>query len=97
MLSLLNSERFQNELKFYNEKIKQVSDPAVKLKLENHLNKLVSHVKHLDTHHQEMILNKQIREMSRDNRDKITESRKALDKLLKDYFRANNIKLPQNL
>lgn len=94
MLSLYNSERFQSELKSYKEQIEKVSDLRIKSKLENHLNRLVSQVKHLDAHHEEMIFTKQIKEMSGDNRDKITEIRKFLDKTLQDY---NQIRLKQNL
>ena len=97
MLSLLKSERFQTEYKNYKELIEQVTDPRLKSTLENHLNKLVAHVKHLDSHHEEMIFTRQIKEMSGDNRDKILEVRRFLNKSIKDYFRANNIKLTQNL
>jgi siroheme synthase (precorrin-2 oxidase/ferrochelatase) len=97
MLSIFNSEKFQTEYKNYKELIEQVTDLRLKSTLENHLNKLVAHVKHLDSHHEEMIFTKQIKEMSGDNRDKILEVRRFLNKSIKDYFRANNIKLTQNL
>ena len=91
MLSLLKSERFQNEVKNYKEQIEKVTNPTIKIKLENQLNKLIAQVKHLDSSHEEMIFNKQIRELSGDTRDKITEFRKILDRTLKDYFQANKI------
>jgi siroheme synthase (precorrin-2 oxidase/ferrochelatase) len=97
MLSIFNSEKFQTEYKNYKELIEQVTDLRLKSTLENHLSKLVAHVKHLDSHHEEMIFTKQIKEMSGDNRDKILEVRRFLNKSIKDYFRANNIKLTQNL
>lgn len=97
MLSLYNSERFQNELKTYKEQIDRVTDLRIKSQLENHLAKLVSQVKHLDTHHEEMIFTKQIKEMSGENRDKILDIRKFLDKTIRDYYKANNIKLTQSL
>ena len=91
MLSLLKSERFQNEVKNYKEQIEKVTNPTIKIKLENQLNKLIAQVKHLDSSHEEMIFNKQIRELSGDTRDKITEFRKILDRTLKDYFQANKV------
>ena len=91
MLSLLKSERFQNEVKNYKEQIEKVTNPTIKIKLENQLNKLIAQVKHLDSSHEEMIFNKQIRELSGDTRDKIVEFRKILDRTLKDYFQANKI------
>ena len=91
MLSLLKSERFQNEVNNYKEQIEKVTNPTIKIKLENQLNKLIAQVKHLDSSHEEMIFNKQIRELSGDTRDKITEFRKILDRTLKDYFQANKI------
>jgi hypothetical protein len=97
MLSIFNSEKFQTEYKNYKELIEQVTDLRLKSTLENHLNKLVAHVKHLDSHHEEMVFTRQIKEMSGDNRDKILEVRRFLNKSIKDYFRANNIKLTQNL
>jgi len=96
MLSLFNSERFQNEYKTYKEQIEQITDLRLKSKLENHLSKLVSQIKHLDNHHAEMIFTKQIKEMSGDNREKVMEIRRFLDKSIKDYFQANKIKLKQN-
>ena len=97
MLSLYNSERFQTEIKNYKENIEKVTDLRLKTTLENYLNKLISHVKHLDSQHEEMIFTKQVKEMSGDDRDKILEVRKFLDKSIKDYFQANNIKYQQNL
>ena len=91
MLSLLKSERFQNEVNNYKEQIEKVTNPTIKIKLENQLNKLIAQVKHLDSSHEEMIFNKQIRELSGDTRDKIVEFRKILDRTLKDYFQANKI------
>jgi len=97
MLSLYKSERFQKELKTYKEQIEKVTDLRLKTTLENYLNKLIAHVKHLDSRHEEMIFTKQVKEMAGDDRDKILEVRKFLDKSIKDYFQANNIKYQQNL
>ena len=97
MLSLYNSEKFQKELKTYKKQIEKVTDLRLKTTLENYLNKLIAHVKHLDSHHEEMIFTKQVKEMGGDDRDKILEIRKTLDRMIKDYFLANNIKLKQSL
>lgn len=89
MLSLYNSERFQTEIKTYNEQISKIDDLKIKSLLETNLKQLVSHVKHLDSTHEHMIFTKQVKEMSGDNRNKITEIRKLLDRTIKDYFSIN--------
>lgn len=84
MLSLLESEKFKNEYKNYKEQIDAVTDIATKNQLENFLVKLVAQVKSLDKDHEEMILSKRAR-LGDDNKDKITELRKILNRKLKDW------------
>ena len=87
MLSLLNSEKFQTEYKKYKQQIDSITDVSIKNQLENFLAKLVSQVKALDEDHTEMILSKRAR-LGDDNRDKITELRKILNRKLRDWTEA---------
>ena len=87
MLSLLNSEKFQTEYKKYKQQIDSITDLSIKNQLENFLAKLVSQVKALDEDHTEMILSKRAR-LGDDNRDKITELRKILNRKLRDWTEA---------
>ena len=87
MLSLLNSEKFQTEYKNYKQQIDSITDVSIKNQLENFLAKLVSQVKALDEDHTEMILSKRAR-LGDDNRDKITELRKILNRKLRDWTEA---------
>ena len=87
MLSLLNSEKFQTEYKNYKQQIDSITDLSIKNQLENFLAKLVSQVKGLDEDHTEMILSKRAR-LGDDNRDKITELRKILNRKLRDWTEA---------
>ena len=48
MLSIYESESFQNDYNNYKNKIEKVTDKSLKNQLENFLNKLVAHVKVLD-------------------------------------------------
>ena len=87
MLSLLNSEKFQTEYKNYKQQIDSITDVSIKNQLENFLAKLVSQVKALDEDHTEMLLSKRAR-LGDDNRDKITELRKILNRKLRDWTEA---------
>jgi flagellar biosynthesis chaperone FliJ len=89
MLSLLNSEKFQTEYKKYKQQIDSITDVSIKNQLENFLAKLVSQVKALDEDHTEMILSKRAR-LGDDNRDKITELRKILNRKLRDWNESAN-------
>ena len=89
MLSLLNSEKFQTEYKNYKQQIDSITDVSIKNQLENFLAKLVSQVKALDEDHTEMILSKRAR-LGDDNRDKITELRKILNRKLRDWNEYTN-------
>jgi flagellar biosynthesis chaperone FliJ len=89
MLSLLNSEKFQTEYKNYKQQIDSITDIAIKNQLENFLAKLVSQVKALDENHTEMILSKRAR-LGDDNKDKIIELRKILNRKLRDWAEAAN-------
>ena len=84
MLSLLKSEKFQNECNLYREKISKISNEQIKEKAELLLKKLVGEVKAIDSQHQEMFTSNRPGSELADGRNKIAEARKQLERLLKD-------------
>jgi hypothetical protein len=84
MLSLLKSEKFQNECNLYQEKISKISNEQIKEKAELLLKKLVNEVKTIDSQHQEMFTGNRPSSELADSRNKISEARKNLERLLKD-------------
>lgn len=89
MLSLVNSDRFKNDVKKYKEEISQVTDVAYKKLLENYLDKLITQAKSIDNHHSQMMFTKQISTMGDDVRSRIVDIRKTLDSKIKDWKLAN--------
>lgn len=89
MLSIFNSERFQNELNNYRKQIDSVSNDLIKNQLNNFLNKLIIEVKNFDKDHEQMIFSKSFRNGS-PNRDNLTEIRKTLDRKLADWKRSTS-------
>jgi len=85
MLSLYKSEKFQNEVRSFRDRISKVDDLRLKTNLENQLSKLESIVKSLDSQFEEMIYSKQIGSNSNDSRSKISDIRKFLDSKLLDF------------
>jgi hypothetical protein len=84
MLSLLQSEKFQNEYNLYREKISKISNEQIKEKAELLLKKLIAEVKAIDSQHQEMFTGNRPGSELADGRNKIAEARKHLERLLKD-------------
>jgi hypothetical protein len=84
MLSLLKSEKFQNECNLYREKISKISNEQIKEKAELLLKKLITEVRAIDSHHQEMFTGNRSSSELVDSRTKIAEARKQLERLLKD-------------
>jgi hypothetical protein len=84
MLSLLKSEKFQNECNLYREKISKISNEQVKEKAELLLKKLIAEVRAIDSHHQEMFTGNRPSSELVDSRTKIAEARKHLERLIKD-------------
>lgn len=95
MLSLYNSERFQNDLNAYKEKISTISDNNLKSNVENLVAKLISEVKKIDMQHEQMIIDRQMSSSGQDSKTKIIEIRKSIDKKLKDWAAISKSK--QNL
>jgi len=86
MLSLLESERFQSDYKKFESEIEKIEDIKIKANLENLLQKLVSQVKSLDKQQNELVFSKDVKTFDRNSMTgKITETRKSLERKIKDY------------
>ena len=84
MLSLIKSQRFQEDYKRFRTEIDAVTDEKTKSNLELLLSKLVAEVKQLDVQHNNLVLNKTA-SISDDSKIKITEIRRQLDSILRDW------------
>ena len=85
MLSLLQSERFQQEYKQYQNKIEKISDLPTRNQAITLLKSLAAEVKKLDSQHQDMFSGNQIPMGLGDVRSNIVSIRKKIDKLCKDW------------
>jgi hypothetical protein len=90
MLSLLQSERFQQEYKQYQDKIDKITDLPTRNQAITLLKLLAAEVKKLDSQHQDMFSGNQIPIGLGDARSTIVDIRKKLEKLFKDW---NNSKI----
>lgn len=91
MISLLRSERFQNEYNSFKTKIDAITNTSVKAELEVLLNTLVSEVKLLDSQHQDIASSKNLVTTNNDIKGKIADIRKKIDSKLDDCKRAGLI------
>ena len=80
---LQNTERFQAEIKHYNEAINQMSEGQPQLEAKRLLNDLIHEVKNMDSMYIDMVYAKQLPTMGNEMRDKIVSLRKQLSKKLK--------------
>ena len=80
---LQNTERFQAEIKHYNEAINQMPEGQPQLEAKRLLNDLIHEVKNMDSMYIDMVYARQLPTMGNDMRDKIVELRKKLDQKLK--------------
>jgi hypothetical protein len=85
MLELIKSQRFQEELQRYREKIKNISNESVKKELENLINKLIKEVKMLDNYHQQLNTGKSLPIHAADTKNQISQLRKLINKKIEDY------------
>jgi hypothetical protein len=85
MLSLLQSERFQQEYKQYQDKIEKITDLPTRNQAITLLKSLATEVKKLDSQHQDMFAGNQIPMGLGDVRSNIISIRKKIDKLCKDW------------
>jgi len=86
--SVQQSERFQTELTRYTTALNQMSDGSVKTELQGLVNKLVGEVRLLDSNHSEMIMNRQLAAMSPDLKENITQTRKRIQTMVRDWEEA---------
>ena len=77
---LQKTERFQNDIKKYQEMIGSITDEKEKLELQKLLNDLVYEVKNMDNMYLDMVYGKQLPSMGAEMRDKIISIRKKLEK-----------------
>ena len=80
---LQRTERFQNDVKRYNEIIDGISNEQEKLEAKRLLNDLIYEVKNMDNMYVDMVYANQLPTMGNDMRTKIVEIRKKLDAKLK--------------
>jgi hypothetical protein len=85
MLSLLQSEKFQQEYKQYQEKIEKITDLPTRNQAITLLKTLAAEVKNLDSQHQDMFAGNQIPMSLGDVRGNIISIRKKLEKICKDW------------
>lgn len=82
------SERFKKELSEYQTVYEQMPEGPIKIELNNLIGKLVNAVKELDSRHLELALTRQLGVMAPDIRDTITQSRKKLQTIVRDWKEA---------
>ena len=80
---LQQADRFQSDVKKYNEAIEKMSEGQEKLEAKRLLNDLVYEVKNMDNMYVDMVYAKQLPTMGNEMRDKIVSIRKKLDSKIK--------------
>ena len=88
--TIQKSERFKQELNEYQQVFEQMPDGAIKLELKSLIGKLVHSVKELDGQHMELALTRQLGVMTPDMRESITQTRKRLQTIVRDWKEAQN-------
>lgn len=82
---LEKSEKFQAEFRQFKQATDLVTDVKVKQTLENLLTQMITEVKELDKNHIELIYQQQSPASVDSSRAKLFETRKKIDKILKDW------------
>jgi hypothetical protein len=80
---LHQADRFQNDVKKYNEAIEKITQEQDKLEAKRLLNDLIHEVKNMDNMYVDMVYAKQLPTMGNEMRDKIGSIRKKLDSKLR--------------
>ena len=80
---LQQADRFQNDIKKYNEAIEKIAEGQKKLEAKRLLNDLIYEVKNMDNMYVDMVYAKQLPTMGNEIRNKIGSIRKQLEKKLK--------------
>lgn len=76
---LQKSDRFQNDIKKYQEIISEISDPSLKSESTKLLNELISEVRKMDSMYLDMIYSNQLNSLGSELRDKVVSIRKKLN------------------
>lgn len=79
---LQKTEKFQNDVKRYNDIIENLSSDKEKLEARRLLNDLIYEVKNMDNMYVDMVYAKQLPSMGNEIKNKITSIRKELEKRL---------------
>jgi hypothetical protein len=87
---LFNSERFQKDYRYYQSKIREVTNERVRKELSELLSKLIREVKDIDNQHEQMLVNRQLRANVDENRMRLVDIRKQLDRKIKDWDQIKN-------
>ena len=80
---LQQADRFQNDIKKYNEAIEKIAEGQTKLEATRLLNDLIYEVKNMDNMYVDMVYAKQLPTIGNEIRDKIRSIRKQLDNKIK--------------
>ncbi len=84
MLSLLKSQRFQEEYNTYKDVANSVTDESIKRNIEGLLAKLVAEIKIVDSQHINILSNKTA-VANNESKEKILGLRRQLDKIVRDW------------
>mgnify|MGYP001548914685 CR=1 FL=1 len=87
MISLEKSKKFQDEYNGYLEKTKKVKTMRVRAELDQLLKQLLLQVKEIDKQHQQLAVKNTLSDSANISKIKLSETRKKIQKLLKDYER----------
>lgn len=82
---LQKNPRFQQEYREFSEKINLLSNEKAKLEAQKLMRDLVTEVKRLDHSHQELNFQRQLPDDIGHSRNKLTEIRKKISKILNDF------------
>lgn len=82
---LFNSERFQTEYRRFREELEQVTDVKLKIEINAFLERLVSAVQTIDTHHEELLINRNPSTDVIELRNTIQRLRQEIDTKLKTW------------
>lgn len=79
---LLKNPKFQQEYREFSEKINSLSNEKAKTEAQRLLKELVTEVRRLDHNHQELMFQRQLPDDIGQSRNKLTEIRKKIVKIL---------------
>jgi len=95
MLSIFNSESFQNDLSRYTNEIKKIDNVDVKTNCQTLLDRLISEVNKFDKEHEQLIFSRDIRD-SQSVKQSMVDIRKALERKIEEYKKTVQIRSKQS-